>query len=274
MIVLDRKKYQIAMDAVKKIPFNTLFAETVIKREVDGTIYADDASNPSVFYILHPYGMSLLCGSVENMNFNKRFCEYCLNRENIRKSYDFMQVYPFKWEGVLDKILGNNIARYRNGISTAKIRKASRINFKFSSEKYRKFLSLLKKTNDLNISVIDAGIYSGFKGSVIPENFFKNYNDFEKRGKGFTLLSGNIPVSIAFSSFITENRLELGMETDTSHRGKGYASIICSKLIDFSIKNGYDPVWACMYENTASFNLAKKLGFEENLKLPYYILGV
>jgi L-amino acid N-acyltransferase YncA len=63
------------------------------------------------------------------------------------------------------------------------------------------------------------------------------------------------------------------METIEEYRGKGFAMNICAALIDYCIKNNYEPIWSCRLENIGSYKLAKKLGFELTLKLPYYRLS-
>ena len=74
----------------------------------------------------------------------------------------------------------------------------------------------------------------------------------------------------AFSSFITNSQLELGMKTLPTYRRKGYAQYVCSTLIDYCAKNDYELIWVCRLENIGSYMLAMKLGFEPSLTLPYF----
>jgi L-amino acid N-acyltransferase YncA len=46
----------------------------------------------------------------------------------------------------------------------------------------------------------------------------------------------------------------------------------CSALIDYCLANNFEPVWACRHENTGSFRLAEKIGFESVRTIPYYQL--
>ena len=68
------------------------------------------------------------------------------------------------------------------------------------------------------------------------------------------------------------NILEIGIETNNAFRGKGYAFIICIKIIEYCLANKLLPVWACKFENTGSYLLAQKLGFAVSKILPYYRL--
>jgi RimJ/RimL family protein N-acetyltransferase len=80
--------------------------------------------------------------------------------------------------------------------------------------------------------------------------------------------------STAYSAFILEKKLEIGIETLEEFRGKGYAYHTCCALIGHCIENGLEPVWACKLENNASFRLAQKLGFVRCAEIPYYRLGL
>ena len=71
MKLLDKTHYDSVLDRVSGIPFNTLFALTVLRSKVEGKVYVDDLVDPGTFYIAHPYGMSLLCGSTESTEFNR-----------------------------------------------------------------------------------------------------------------------------------------------------------------------------------------------------------
>jgi RimJ/RimL family protein N-acetyltransferase len=108
---------------------------------------------------------------------------------------------------------------------------------------------------------------------VVPKYFWKDAEHFYKSGKGFSLIYENRVASTAYSSFIHDNLLELGIETIESYRGKGFAVLTCSSLIDYCLNNNYEPVWACRLENVGSYNLAQKLGFEPTLYIPFYRLN-
>lgn len=84
------------------------------------------------------------------------------------------------------------------------------------------------------------------------------------------MLSGNDIASVAFSSCKFGNELEIGIETSENYRGMGFAKHLCRAMLAYCKSNGYSPIWACRKENISSYKLAKSLGFEESLILPYY----
>lgn len=111
-------------------------------------------------------------------------------------------------------------------------------------------------------------------GSVIPKYFWRNEDQFQDTGIGFSLIYDGVVASTAFSSCRFENLLEIGIETLEKYRGKGFALYVCSVLINYCIENGLEPIWACRMENIASYQLAHKLGFTSTLYIPYYRLSV
>jgi RimJ/RimL family protein N-acetyltransferase len=115
--------------------------------------------------------------------------------------------------------------------------------------------------------------FDEIEGSVIPKNFWRSADDFERHGKGFSVVMDGKPVSTAFSAFVFENDLELGIETVGNYRGKSLAAHACCALIDYCLEKELEPVWSCRLENTASYLLAQKLGFEPIAYLPFYRLN-
>jgi RimJ/RimL family protein N-acetyltransferase len=119
----------------------------------------------------------------------------------------------------------------------------------------------------------DSFYFEKMQGSVIPLKFWNSAGDFEKYGKGYTVLHNGEIASTAYSVFVRDNKLEIGIETVEKYRGCGFAQQTCSRLIDYCIDKKLTPVWSCRYENTASYNLAQKLGFEPTLMIPFYRLS-
>jgi RimJ/RimL family protein N-acetyltransferase len=97
--------------------------------------------------------------------------------------------------------------------------------------------------------------------------------DFKNNGVGFSLYHNGKLAATSFSSFRFKEKLELGIETAEEFRGKGLAQKVCAALIDYCIENNLEPIWACRLENTGSYKLALKLGFEPFLEIPYYRLS-
>jgi RimJ/RimL family protein N-acetyltransferase len=275
MELLDKKDYDKATNYLSQVEINNLFARSVIEKKIVGKVYVDRADNPKTFYVVHPYGMSLLFGDSQNKEFNQKFLDYSLNLNSIRDKHEWMQAYPNDWDKVLSELYNNRMIRSEKNQGNEEIEIIelnTRINFRFNREKYFSNKRMILP-NDCEIVRTDKEIYEKMNGSVIPSYFWDTADDFVNNGIGFSLFCNNKLATTAYSAFVHDDKLELGIETIPEYRGKGFAQITCSALIDYCIENNYEPVWACRLENIGSYRLAEKLGFVVNKQVPYYKLS-
>jgi len=275
MILLRKPYYYKAVEPLKQVTINNLFARSVIEKQVTGVVYADNENTPETFYVVHPYGMSLLFGNTDNEEFNARFRNYALNTDKGRNKYEWMQAFPDSWDKTLLKLFkGCIIKADENPENNRKniIELNTRINFKFNVKRYLEFKQK-NITGNSKIVRTDKKIYANMKGSVVPMYFWDNADHFYNKGIGFSLFYDDKLASTAYSAFILGDKLELGIETIEEFRGKGFAQYTCSALIDYCLENNYEPVWACRLENAGSYRLAQKLGFAPAIKIPYYRLS-
>jgi hypothetical protein len=247
-----------------------------VEKHVFGTIYVDKTDKPETFYVIHPYGQSLLFGKIDNDVFNLKLLNYMLNKSRLRDKNEWLQAYPDTWNKKLSELLGDKLFKPGENSRNVKadtIEINTRVNFKFNAGKYLAF-----KKNNLNGSYTiirtDKDMFENIQGKVVPKYFWKDAVHFYSSGAGFTLIYNNESASTAFSSFVHDDQLEIGIETAKNHQGKGLAAHSCSALIDYCIKNNYKPVWSCSLENTGSYMLAQKLGFEPTAMIPYYRLNI
>ena len=219
--------------------------------------------------------MSLLFGETDNHDFNSKFLDYALNTFKIRDKHEWLQAFPDSWNKKISDLFGGNLIKTMNVTGkdkNNKIEENTRVNFKFNQEKYFEFKKSNLKNKEYQILRTDQKMYENLQGSVVPRYFWRDAEHFCNCGVGYSLIHENRTASTAYSSFIHENNLEIGIETIESYRGKGFAAYTCSALIDHCIDQGYVPVWACRLDNIGSYNLAQKLGFEPVLYIPFYWL--
>ena len=225
--------------------------------------------------IAHPYGMLLLMGDSNNIEFNDRFKSYAFNTAKIRAKHEWLITSSPEWDNVLTDLFGDSLIKTPENSgkeASGTIELNGRQNFSFNVQKYAQFEKRTIPEHDLIVKT-DAVLFEQMTGSVIPQKFWDNAKDFETNGSGYTLLHNGEIAATAFSAFVHENRLEIGIETVEKYRGNGYAELVCCKLIDECLESGFLPVWSCRSENTASVRLAGKLGFETTLSFPYYRLS-
>jgi hypothetical protein len=272
MNLLDKNQYHKALPPLLSVTVNHLFARSVIEKHVSGEVYTDNGVNPGAFYVVHPYGMSLLFGMSNDINFQKSIISYILNKEGQRQRIEWMQAYPSIWNKRIEELTGDLLVA-SDSVNAGKVEVHTRANFKFNTDKYRSFRKQLK-TDNLSIVRTDKDLFEKMEGAVVPKKFWDNAVDFCNKGVGFTTLLNGKPACTAYSAYIFAGQLELGIETLADHRGKGLALLTCASLIDYCLENSYEPVWSCRLENTASYCLAQKLGFEPTVTLPFYRLPV
>jgi len=275
MILLPVDRYYLLDEKIKEVKINNLFARSVIERHVTGRIYVDNITEPRTVYVIHPYGISLLFGDCKNAEFNSRFKSYALNIDNVRDKHEWSQTFPREWDTVLKDLFGNSMIKFSENTekkSNGVIELNTRFNFIFNRDRY---LQLEKPVLSGNDEIVDTDTlhFERMQGSVIPLKFWDSARDFIQKGKGFTLLHDSEIASTAYSAFVLENMLEIGIETVEKYRGFGFAELTCCKLIDYCLERELIPVWSCRLENTASYKLAQKLGFEPVLTIPFYRLS-
>jgi GNAT superfamily N-acetyltransferase len=275
MILLEKEKFRKVLEPLNKVTMNVSFAYAVVEKYVSGLIYTDDVQNPQTFYIVHPYGLSLLLGNSGNPDFNEKFKNYALNVKGIRNRFEWMQAFDAGWYPVLNELFGECLVKSadhadQNGKGIIELN--TRVNFRFNHSKYLDFKSK-NSPAEMHIVPTDRQLYGELKGSVIPACFWDSADDFCSNGVGFSLLYKGEPASTAFSACLENNRLEIGIETLPEYRGLGLARHTCARIIDYCLEHKYEPVWSCRLENTGSYNLAQRMGFEPTLELPFYRLS-
>jgi GNAT superfamily N-acetyltransferase len=274
MQLLEKEKYEKLIAPLKKVAINHFFARAVVEKKVKGHVYVDNKDNPKTYYVIHPYGISLLFGDHTNADFNNKFRDYALNTNKVRSNFEWMQASSDNWHHVLNELFKDNIIKSSENQENPKtnyIELNTRANFKFN---LNRFLNYREGCNLDNYSIVktDKKLFKEMKGAVIPKYFWDSADDFCENGVGFSFLYENKLASTAYSAFIFGYFLELGIETIEEFRGNGFAQYVCTALIDYCLENGYEPVWSCKYENIASYRLAQKLGFEVTAKFPFYRL--
>ncbi len=276
MISLQKDQYSKLLEPIKSITNNNLFARAVAERVVEGEIFVDNVENPKSFYLLHPYGMSLLFGDSKNEAFNLAFKKYALNENRSRKIIEWMQVFPADWDDVLQDLLSDKlVSPSSESTSSHAIEQNVRVNFKFNEEIFLRGKLANKKTDPaVEILRTDREAFEKMTGAVVPLNFWNDADDFINKGVAFSLYYDGKLASTAFSAYIHDDKLELGIETYDEFKGKGLAYKACSALIEYCIENGFEPVWACKRDNVGSYQLAQKLGFENVKEISYYRLGL
>jgi len=255
---LDKKNYEVLLDPVLEIPLNMLIARSVLSGHVNGRVFVDSSESPQSYYILHPYGMTFLCGRSDNGEFNNAIFDYFKGLSYPREKDEWLQAYPRDWDDVLSPLIKEKVALLN-----------TRINFKFDKDLFYANYNLVKKPSCEVISTSVDMIFE-INGTVVPKGYWNTPGQFLRMAKAYTVIIDGKPASTAFSSARHDDKLEIGIETNPNYQGRGFGYLACAKLIEYCLNNHLEPVWSCRLNNIGSVKLAKKLGFVEALRMPYY----
>ncbi|WP_343746613.1 GNAT family N-acetyltransferase [Chitinophaga sp.] len=266
---LDPTAYSALAAALKAAPINTLFAQAVVDGKVNGKVYTNNPADPRAFYIVHPYGMSLLWGDSSHEDFHRQLKDYVANVQGVRRGEEWLQAFPDSWDAVLD-----NLFRDEQQQPVAHVERDTRLNFKFNADKYRQQRKQLPADAPVQIVTATRNDYEQMTGTVIPVHFWADADEFVSQSVGYSVYYDNTLASLAFAAFVNDEVLEIAIETCTPFRGKGLAYHSCAALIDYCLERGLEPIWACRGNNTGSRRLAQQLGFDISRELPYYKLLV
>lgn len=261
----DPTAYPELAASLKSAPINTLFAQAVVEGKVNGKVYTDNPADPGAFYIIHPYGMSLLWGESNDKAFHDEIRDYAFNVRGHRKGDEWLQAFPGSWDSLLEGLFREEPQRLETD---------RRLNFKFNADKYSAQRKAVPADAPIQITTVTREAFNSMTGTVIPASFWNNADEFVSRSIGYSVYYDQALAAIAFAAFIDPEVLEIGIETCAPYRGKGLAYHACAVLIDYCLEKGLEPIWACRGSNTGSRKLAQQLGFEVSKELPFYRLRI
>ena len=102
------------------------------------------------------------------------------------------------------------------------------------------------------------------QGRITPAFSWKDRDVFLRNGFGFMARSkddGNF-AAVAFSSAVSPEEVDIGVETTETYRHHGLASCLAYKMCEKIIRQGRRPVWAHAETNTGSQKTAHGVGFK------------
>lgn len=128
---------------------------------------------------------------------------------------------------------------------------------------YRKSIHANNQVLPLNFKLCEISNELLYKinGNVTPLFSWNNSSEFLKKGKGYCILDGETVAAWAFTAAISDEEIDIGVETRAEYRHCGLGAIVANKMIRYCFQQQKKPVWACHSNNIASQKLAEKIGF-------------
>ena len=131
----------------------------------------------------------------------------------------------------------------------------------------------LELINEKNAELFDSSFQKSFF------DFFGSKESFLEKGFGYVILDENIIVgAVATGNTPFNKAFEIQIVVNKEYRRQGFATLLATNLIEYSLENGFDPRWDADNEKSAA--LAQKLGYTNpepwkmsfRAKLPLVIL--
>lgn len=222
---------------------------SVIDGIQDGQILKNSEINPTHFFVINKFGFCQEFYSEFDENFFEKLKQYVVQRK-----YQKLRCYA----------PSEKFEKFINTLDFAQ--KSERIQFKFLSIPPKKDIKddyRLEKINVENIKSIDFGLN-------LANRYWKNVQDFVDNAIGFVVFKDSHPIGCCYSAANGLNKAEIDIFVDEKHRKEGLGYALGVKFINECLNKGLKPSWDCYSNNLSSLNLAKKLGFIENLKYNFY----
>jgi len=227
-------------------------------------VLVDDLENPTVCLMSY-FWFTAISGNINSQSIDL-----------LLKAIPFHKVTLFprddSWYQLLKAKFGIRFVTY----------KSKRIKFSSESLDLEHIRSLKKPLPEhLKIEAINKNNADLFDSDLEKRFFdlFGSKNVFLEKGFGYVILDDDNVVGAAATGNIPYNdAFEIQIVVNEEYRRQGFATLLATNLIEYSLENGFEPRWDA--DNDKSAALAKKLGytnpetyfFSFRAKLPFIIL--
>ena len=243
---LQKDKYHLlrAFNELQVFPL----INTVYLQQQTGDIYVDDQENITTVFIIHKSGFAILILSDDYSDF-VGITDFIKANRNLP---DYFHIYapPGKFIGYLK-------SQSEIGI---KIRERVKLQYRGSSIDNKVLLP--GNFNCYPINEENFGSLSSFNLNL-ESKYWDSKAHFLKDGYGYYIEDANKkPAAICYSACVAGNVSEIDIFTDDRYRKMGLGKFVTAYFVQGSIERGITANWDCFVENTASFTVAKNMGFE------------
>ena len=224
----------------RSVSCGAVYPLSVARQYQHGLIFSDSADS---FLILHDCGFAFAVGSVSE-HFLGEIYEMLLHPANLPSGRMLLFAEADDTEAFF---------RAKPGLTFSR-----RLFFSYPETKQPSEPVVCKP---YEIRAMSAELLRSVKGRITPAFSWQSPETFQQNGMGFCAVCGDIPAGWAFSAAVSDNEIDIGVETAAEHRRNGLAEACAAAMIQEILRRGKTPVWACAEQNAASAALACKLGF-------------
>lgn len=261
MFEVSKDQFQLVLPLFSDIRNKAVFAHSVIEQTQRGAIFVNNIENPTTAFLTSCGGFYCLVGSPGNNNFNDKVVDF-LNNESNHIGFYALALFSLEWEKAFDKyqlINANKIIRTYFQFVEHK--------FLENAREYNQFLDKDLEYRSLNEEI----------SNIYREEFYSYYkhvwdsnSHFINSGMGHFITKGSNIISVCSSPYVGGGFAEIDIITIEDFKRRGFATKVGNEFINECRTKNILPNWCCHSENTASFYLAKKLGFERISEHPMY----
>lgn len=234
-----------------QITVEKVYPLSVLEGTQKGEIYVDNDKAPASALIWHYCGFANIVGDQ-----NEGFIEEVMHMmQDPPEGHSGRLVLQTDNDDSLQDIIMRNpmVARYERYV------------FAFAGVK-----TDIQHTMIAGPEPILAENYELMRGRIVPAFSWQSKEEFIKNGFGYLLIEDGRMAACAFSSGISSDHVDIGVETAEEYRGKGYGKIVADAMVKETLRRGKIPVWGCDTRNEASMKLALSVGFEIVGTHPWY----
>lgn len=228
-----------------KVPFPLIAA--VLNGSQRGKIFADDAGNPKIIFVLTHSGFSQ-CFLLQDGALSESFIRFLSESAEIPSYfhiYDSRETFAVSLQEI--------------GL-VVKLRERQQL--RFLAKDFIKPDALAPGYKPADCAQVAFNQFDSFKLDL-ESRFWSSASDFINNGCGKCILnSADLPVSICYSACIADGISEIDVLTLPEYRGKGFGRIATQISINALISKNLQANWDCFSGNIASLKIAKRIGFE------------
>lgn len=237
---IDKGKCEEYIEYARECKANRVYPVSIATGTQDGEIYTD---NKGCILFWHYCGFAYISGNVSKDVLEEVYQKFMAPDTERR----FILITDSEF-----------VSDYYSGID--KLRLDKRIEYTHGG-----ILENLPVLDDsFVVERITADNIGEIQGRITPSFSWKDSDTFLRNGFGFMAKSkedGSF-AAVAFSSAVSPEEVDIGVETSEAHRHHGLASYLAYRMCEAIIQQGRNPVWAHAETNAGSRKTALSVGFE------------
>ncbi|HEV3473274.1 MAG TPA: GNAT family N-acetyltransferase [Actinomycetota bacterium] len=228
-----------------------------------GTVHVDRVDDPRVVFVATRFGFAQLLSPVEHDGQARAVLDLMFDEADLKGRYLLWYDPPEPCRRLLDR-LPKKPARSRTRIRLVLDRDA--------------FARSPRPAPAAGVELvdIDADVLARLEplGLDIGGRFWPSENAFLERGLGVAGLTEGVAASAVYSACVVRGVAEVDVATLERFRGRGLAGLVVERFARRCLERGLVPTWDCFDYNEPSLRLARRLGFEERARYPFYSFTV